>query len=110
MKTFTISVALALFTSLASASPVATKPEARQFEAFITFYGADTDAYFTKSIPTDGSGFVIYNPLSISHIGSAGGATCSFFGIDGSETEVVGAQVVDVGPPQTQISGYCVAL
>lgn len=47
------------------------------------------------------------DPLSISHINSLGGATCTFFGIDGSVTTVVGAQTVDVGPPQTQISGSC---
>ena len=50
------------------------------------------------------------NPLSISHIKSEGGATCTFFGIDGSVTTVVGAQTVDVGPPQTQVSGSCLAL
>lgn len=50
------------------------------------------------------------NPLSISHIRSAGGAVCSFHGIDGSDTVVVGAQTVDVGPPQTQVSGSCRAL
>ena len=41
---------------------------------------------------------------------SEGGATCGFLGIDGSQTTVVGAQTVDVGPPQTQISGSCLAL
>ena len=50
------------------------------------------------------------NPLSISKIQLAGGATCTFHGIDGSSTTVVGAQIVDVGPPQTQISGSCLAL
>ncbi|KAL8714779.1 MAG: hypothetical protein Q9220_001292, partial [cf. Caloplaca sp. 1 TL-2023] len=132
MRTFTISAALLLLTSLVSTAPVATQPETRQFDAFITFYGADTDAYYTRiwtadgssmvicqslyfesplcSFGTDGGGGCADNPLSISHIGSAGGATCSFFGVDGSETRVVGAQVVDVGPPQVQVSGYCVAL
>lgn len=52
---------------------------------------------------------VAANPLSISHITSLGGATCSFVGIDGSHTVVVGAQTVDVGPPQTQVSGSCLA-
>ena len=47
--------------------------------------------------------------LSISHIKSLGGATCAFYGIDGSKTIVVGAQTVDVGPPQTQISAVCQA-
>ena len=50
------------------------------------------------------------NPLSISYINSEGGASCSFTGIDGSHTTVVGAQTVVVGPPQTQISGSCLAL
>jgi hypothetical protein len=47
------------------------------------------------------------NPLSISQISSVGGGFCTFFGIDGSETTVVGAQTVPVGPPQTQVSGVC---
>jgi len=47
------------------------------------------------------------NPLSISKITSLGGATCSFRGIDGSNTFLVGAQTVDVGPPQTQVAGSC---
>ena len=47
------------------------------------------------------------NPLSISHIISLGGGTCTFYGIDGSVTTTVGAQTVDVGPPQTQVRGEC---
>jgi len=48
------------------------------------------------------------NPLSVSHITSLGGATCGFTGAEGSETTVVGAQTVDVGPPQPQVSGSCI--
>ncbi len=50
------------------------------------------------------------NPLSVSKISSVGGAVCSFFGVDGSDTVVVGEQEVDVGPPQTQIRGVCDSL
>ncbi|KAL9020575.1 MAG: hypothetical protein Q9185_002161 [Variospora sp. 1 TL-2023] len=106
MKTFTISAALALLTSLVSAAPATTQYEARQFQAQITFIGA-ADGVFTQSVPTDGSLFTITNPLSVSKISSQGGATCGFSGIDGSLTVLVGAQTVDVGPPQTQISGSC---
>ncbi|KAL8653768.1 MAG: hypothetical protein Q9210_001904 [Variospora velana] len=127
MKTFTISAALALLTSLVSAAPATTPHEARQFQAQITFIGA-ADGSFTQSVPTDGSLFTIRpssspasmflqtsvanlisaaNPLSVSKISSQGGATCGFSGIDGSLTVLVGAQTVDVGPPQTQISGSC---
>lgn len=108
MKAFTISAAVALLASLASATP-APKQEARQFQAQITFFGADSDASFSLSVPTDGSEFSIGNPLSVSKIQSLGGATCSFTGVDGSQTVTVGAQTVDVGPPQTQISGSCLA-
>ena len=119
----------------AAPTPAAVEVEARQFAAQITFQGATPEAQFTMSFPADGtvvaiskscpspsSGFyyslsftplnialtiIAANPLSISHIKSAGGATCSFKGIDGSNTIVVGAQTVDVGPPQTQVSGSC---
>lgn len=48
------------------------------------------------------------NPLSISHISSSSpGITCTFNGIDHGTTTVVGAETVDVGPPQTQIQGSC---
>lgn len=46
---------------------------------------------------------------SITSISSAGGATCTFRGNDGSETTVIGAQTVDVGPPQVQLTGSCSA-
>jgi len=108
MKSFIISTAAALFLTLTYAAP-AQNIAPRQFLAFITFEGATPEAYFTQSVPTDGSVFYISNPLSISHINSQGGATCVFNGIDGSVTEVVGAETVDVGPPQTQISGSCEA-
>jgi len=44
---------------------------------------------------------------SITSISSDGGATCTFRGVDGSENTVVGAQTVDVGPPQVQLTGSC---
>ncbi|KAE8441129.1 hypothetical protein EG329_005841 [Mollisiaceae sp. DMI_Dod_QoI] len=105
MQTFAITALLALVASLASAAPA----ERRQFQAQLTFYGA-AGASYTLSVPTDASEFTISNPLSISQISSAGGATCGIKGIDGSDTVIVGAQTVDVGPPQTQISGSCLAL
>ncbi|KAL8939087.1 MAG: hypothetical protein Q9211_002900 [Gyalolechia sp. 1 TL-2023] len=113
MKAFTISAAVALLASLASAAPAPTTPhrapETRQFQAQITFFGADPDAFFSLSVPTDGSAFPINNPLSVSKIRSLGGATCGFTGVDGTRVVVVGAQTVDVGPPQAQISGSCLA-
>jgi len=102
MKSFTIAAAaLALIAGLTQAAP-----SKRQFYAAITFEGA-ADASFEMSVPVDDTVFEITNPLSISHISSNGGAICTFFGIDGSETTVVGATTVDVGPPQTQVSGIC---
>jgi len=106
MKTFTTTAILALMATLTQAAPVVDRSS---FEAQITFIGA-AGAQFSLSVPTDSSIFYIYNPLSISHISSEGGATCSFEGIDGSHTIVVGAETVDVGPPQTQVSGSCLAL
>jgi hypothetical protein len=48
------------------------------------------------------------DPLSISHISSGtNGVSCTFHGIDNSDTTVNGAQTVDVGPPQTQVYGSC---
>lgn len=130
MKAFTISTALALLTSLASAAPAATQLEARQVFTTIAFIGA-ADGIFYQTELADGSSFGICkltiplfhreleiqclqfltltpdNPLSISHIQVLGGTTCTFTGIDGSVTTVTGGSTVDVGPPQTQIEGTC---
>ncbi|KAH8743360.1 hypothetical protein BGZ57DRAFT_349759 [Hyaloscypha finlandica] len=106
MKTFTTTTLLALIATLAAAAPA--PQDYNGFRAQITFISA-ADAQFTESVLADGSKFYINNPLSISHIHSEGGATCSFDGIDGGHTVVVGRQTVDVGPPQTQISGSCLA-
>ncbi|KAK0105056.1 hypothetical protein ONS95_004578 [Cadophora gregata] len=103
MKTFTATAILAFAASLAHAAPAV---QARQFEAQITFTGA-AGASYTLSVPTDGSVFPITNNLSVSKIGSLGGATCAFDGVDGSYTILVGAQTVDVGPPRVQVSGSC---
>ncbi|GAD96228.1 NRPS-like enzyme [Paecilomyces variotii No. 5] len=98
----------AIFAALAAVS-TAAPAEKKQFSAEITFIGA-AGASFTQSFVADGSNVAITNSLSISHISSDGGATCSFKGVDGSNTVVVGAETVDVGPPQTQVSGSCLAL
>lgn len=51
---------------------------------------------------------LLANPLSISHISSStDGIDCTFHGVDNSVTSVSGVASVDVGPPQTQVSGTC---
>ncbi|KAJ5473155.1 hypothetical protein N7475_002721 [Penicillium sp. IBT 31633x] len=103
MKTSTIFGLFVACATTASAIPV--KPRHGQVE--ITFVGA-ANAQFTQSFPSDGSTVSIGNPLSISHISSStAGIQCTFNGIDHSVTMVHGAQWVDVGPPQTQVTGSC---
>ncbi|PYH28354.1 uncharacterized protein BO87DRAFT_371165 [Aspergillus neoniger CBS 115656] len=76
-------------------------------QVLITFVGA-ANAQFQQQFPTNGVSTKISNPLSISHISSTtGGVKCTFNGVDNSVTTINGAQTVDVGPPQTQISGTC---
>jgi hypothetical protein len=53
------------------------------------------------------SNLITENPLSISHIRTYNYASCTFKGVDGSNTVLNGPSSVDVGPPQTQISGRC---
>ncbi|KAJ5295438.1 hypothetical protein PENANT_c001G08700 [Penicillium antarcticum] len=102
MKT---SVFIGLLTAAATAS--AGPLRARNDQVDITFIGA-ADAQFTRSFPSDGSVVSIGDPLSISHISSnTAGIQCTFNGIDHSVTTVTGAELVDVGPPQTQLSGSC---
>ncbi|KAJ5556259.1 hypothetical protein N7494_000174 [Penicillium frequentans] len=82
----------------------------RSHDVVITFIGA-ADAEFTQSFPIDDTVHKISNPLSISHISNSDdGVECSFTGVDNSYTVVDGAVEVDVGPPQTQVSGRCFEL
>ncbi|KAL2864301.1 uncharacterized protein BJX67DRAFT_361722 [Aspergillus lucknowensis] len=88
--------------------PPLVQPDPTGSQVLITFIGA-ANAQFTQSFPLNGATTSIGNPLSISHIASStDGAACTFNGIDGSNTVVSGAQTIDVGPPQTQVSGSCV--
>ena len=67
MKAFTISAAVAFCIAQVHASPTPAKSEARQFEAQVTFQGAPPDAaFYTLSIPTDGTVITIGMPLSYS--------------------------------------------
>ncbi|KAJ0424385.1 hypothetical protein BJY00DRAFT_276558 [Aspergillus carlsbadensis] len=92
--------------STAPSPPVQPGPIGDQ--VLITFMGA-ANAQFTQAFPVNGASMQISNPLSISHImSSTAGVACTFGGIDHSVTTVSGAQTVDVGPPQTQVSGSCV--
>ncbi|KAL3259191.1 hypothetical protein ABHI18_005445 [Aspergillus niger] len=91
--------------STSPSNPGQTHPTGGQ--VLITFVGA-ANAQFQQQFPTNGASTKISNPLSISHITSnTGGIHCTFNGIDNSVTTINGAQTVDVGPPQTQISGTC---
>ncbi|KAL9119967.1 MAG: hypothetical protein Q9187_003476 [Circinaria calcarea] len=106
MKTFAISAALTLLAGLVSAAPAPAPASCVQ----VTFQGAPPDvAFYTRCIPTNGSLTTLNDPLSISHIVVNGHANCYFFGVDGSFTAVGPFQTVDVGPPQTQVSGYCLS-
>ncbi|KAJ5206588.1 hypothetical protein N7491_002797 [Penicillium cf. griseofulvum] len=103
MKSSAILGLFVVYAATASANPV----KQRNHQVDITFIGA-ADAQFTQSIATDGSIVSIENPLSISHISSnTAGVQCTFNGIDHSVTIVNGAQLVDVGPPQTQVTASC---
>ncbi|OOF95033.1 hypothetical protein ASPCADRAFT_208646 [Aspergillus carbonarius ITEM 5010] len=91
--------------STARGSPDHSQPSPGQ--VLITFIGA-ANAQFQQAFPTNGASTAITNPLSISHISSGtSGVHCTFNGIDHSVTNVNGAVTVDVGPPQTQVSGAC---
>lgn len=53
MKASTISALLALLVAQVHGAPHANNAEARQSTATIIFHGADPDASFTQSFPTD---------------------------------------------------------
>jgi len=102
--------AFALLAAFTQAAPAPIQNLAPREIVEITFEGATPSAYFIEGFPTNGQVVAISNVLSISHISSPGGASCTFYGIDGSVTKVTGTELVDVGPPQTQISGSCWAI
>ncbi|KAI4230698.1 MAG: hypothetical protein LQ349_006091 [Xanthoria aureola] len=105
--TFAVSAALALMTSMVSAAPNPPTAElSPPYQIAVNFIGA-ANARFTQYFNTNGFGSTIYNNLSVSKIYNTGGATCYFYGIDGSFTVVGNGATVDVGPPQTQVYGFC---
>ena len=59
MQTFSIAAAIALLATQVCSAPASTKTEARGFQAQLTFNGADPNAYFTMSVPADGTEFAI---------------------------------------------------
>ncbi|KAM0796648.1 hypothetical protein BDR22DRAFT_892966 [Usnea florida] len=94
--------------AFSTAAPHPAPQHPRQFLASISFYGAGPGPpFFFQQFPTDDSVHKINNTLSVSQISSPGGAACTFFGVDGSNTFLFGEQTVDVGPPQAQVSGVC---
>ncbi|ODM17591.1 hypothetical protein SI65_07266 [Aspergillus cristatus] len=97
---------LSTLAATAIAVPVAVPGENHHSTATVMFFGA-ADASFTQDFKTDGTETDIHNVLSISKISVPAGVTCTFDGIDGSVTKVSNQAVVDVGPPQTQVSGAC---
>lgn len=133
MKYFQAISILSALAGLTSAAPAA---ESRQFQAIITFTGAA--ASYTLQVPTDSSPFqtskyktsdkpfhlaspacealcsnlvmATDNDLAIDTVSSQGGATCTFFGVDGASVTVVGAHSATVAPPQAIVSGSCLAL
>jgi len=107
MKIPAIAFALLHLSSLCYGAPGSPYVEARRtFESPVYFIGAG--AYYTLLLPYDGSNFTISNPLSVSRIITDPiPGTCTFYGIDGSVTVVPVKSDVEVGPPQTLVSGTC---
>ncbi|KAK2614600.1 hypothetical protein N8I77_001409 [Diaporthe amygdali] len=97
--------AISIFAALSGLTSAAPAAESRQFKAVVTFTGAA--ASYTLQVPTDGSLFQTNNDLAVDLISSQGGATCSFFGIDGASVTIVGANSATVAPPQAIESGSC---
>jgi len=74
---------------------------------FLPFPPSTLSLFDTSLGQSPRSNLVTDNPLSISHIRTYNYASCTFKGVDGSNTVLNGPGSVDVGPPQTQISGRC---
>ncbi|KAI7779564.1 hypothetical protein LA080_000753 [Diaporthe eres] len=102
------SQAVSVLSALAGLTSAAPAAESRQFKAVITFTGAA--ASYTLNVPTDATLFQTNNDLAIDTISSQGGATCTFFGVDGASVTIVGAHSATVAPPQAIQSGSCLAL
>ena len=67
MKLSTISATLAILASSVTAAPGLKPVEAREFSVYVTFNGADSDAYYTRSIPADGSVNILCKFLLVPH-------------------------------------------
>lgn len=101
-----IAAATALFAGLAAAAP--SDKAARSQYVTLEFWAAADNTY-ALSVPVNGGEVTVSSDLSFSHITSysSGNTVCTAYGIDGSVTELDGSEVVDIGPPQVQLSAVC---
>ncbi|MCJ1292288.1 hypothetical protein MMC34_003838 [Xylographa carneopallida] len=108
--------ALALVHAAPTAFPVpqtpACNPNAHGRSCSATLYGAG-GAQQTISVEINLQVDAIAVPFSVSHIqnldtlSSGNYEYWTFYGVDGSVTQVAPGQTVDVGPPQVQTQAYC---
>ena len=68
MKAFTISAAVALLAAFAQAAPAPVEIDARTAYVTLTFEGATPSAYYTRSVPVDGSTFTISMSIAIFYV------------------------------------------
>jgi hypothetical protein len=108
-KSLILTVATAA--SLASAAPAPYYPATSGAQmASITLIDA-TQHEWTITAPMSGDSFPINVKESISHVhlNNQGNVPCTFYGVDGVEIVSMPGETkdMDVGPPQTIVSGSC---
>ncbi|KAL8730791.1 MAG: hypothetical protein Q9166_003861 [cf. Caloplaca sp. 2 TL-2023] len=112
MKAFTVSAALTLLVSVASAAPSATQHETRDVgdeHTRVKFTGVDGTS-FIDVFPLDDEYYDIYYPNTVNTIESSDNVTCQFWGSDGDNaTTLVGGNpgFTYVNPPQPQATASC---
>ncbi|KAL8692525.1 MAG: hypothetical protein Q9218_002470 [Villophora microphyllina] len=91
----------------AASTPTPTPSTSGSFTNMsIEYIGAGNAVYYDNKI-NDGDFFYIDAPFSVSTIRVDGDGICRFVGDDRSFTEVPDGEEKPVGPPQTQLGGYC---
>lgn len=102
---------IAATTTLLAGLAVAS-PAARRASGYVTLeFWAAADNTYTVTVPIDGSATYIGSDLSFTSISSwsPGNTVCHSYGVDGSDTVLVGSQSdVPIGPPQEQTYATCV--
>ncbi len=112
MRFSVLAAVLSSALTLGAAAPSKEQLAARTVDVTLTFWAAAGNTY-QLTVPGDGNNVAVQSDLSFTSISSDApfNYECQAHGVDGSVTTLfASAQNVPIGPPQQQVSAFCLPL